>query len=66
MVLISLVSSRRYGCELNLSLENVASEEKVRLGCVISSLSKEALNLLSGDIVVSLDTEINIVVGDIC
>ena len=66
MGLVGLVGGRRDGCELDLSLENIASEEKVRLGCVISCLSKEALNLLSSNIVVSLDTEVNFLIGDIC
>jgi len=64
--LVGLVGGRRDGCELDLSLENIASEEKVRLGSVISCLCKEALNLLSSNIVVSLDSEVNFLVGDIC
>ena len=33
---------------------------------MISGLCEEALNLLASNIVVSLDTEVNFVVGDIC
>jgi hypothetical protein len=64
--LIGLVSRSRQGCVLDLSWEHIGKQEVVILGCVISSLSEKALKLLSSDIVVSLDTEVNIIVGDIC
>lgn len=65
MGLVFLVGGEGDGGVPDLSVEHVSNEEVISLGGVVSSLSEEALNLLAGDVVLSLDTDVNVVVGDV-
>lgn len=65
MRLLFLVSGERNRRQSDLSCECVGCQEVVRLGSVISGLSEEALCLLVGDVVVGLDAEVHVFVGDI-
>lgn len=65
MGLVFLVGGEGDGGVPDLSVEHVSNEEVISLGGVVSSLSEEALNLFAGDVVLSLDTDVNVVVGDV-